>query len=88
MAILEKMSFPNKWRKWISFCIFTVRFSILINGEVFDFFSNSRGIRQGKACLASLFILVMETLDKLVIKAVEVRFVDDFHISNPAWRVC
>ena len=45
LAILEKMGFRNKWRKWVSFCISTVRFSILINGEASGFFSSSRGLR-------------------------------------------
>ena len=83
MAILEKMGFPNKWRKWISFCISTVRFSILINGEAYGFFSSSRGLRQGDPLSPLLFILVMETLSKLMIKAGEEGFWNDFHISNP-----
>jgi len=33
MAILEKKGFLSKWRSWIFFCISTVRFSVLINGE-------------------------------------------------------
>jgi len=36
LEILEKMRFPSKWRKWISFCISTICFSILINGEHFS----------------------------------------------------
>ena len=30
--LLECCGFPDKWRRWISFCLFTVCFSILING--------------------------------------------------------
>ena len=77
------MGFPNKWRKWISFCISTVRFSILINGEASGFFSSSRGLRQGDPLSPLLFILVMETLSRLVIKAGEEGFLNGFHISNP-----
>ena len=82
MVILEKMRFPSKWRKWISFCISTVRFSILINGEPAGFFSSSRGLRQGDPLSPLLFILVMEALSKLVLKAVEEGFLEGVKISN------
>ena len=80
---LEKMGFPNKWRNWIYFCISTVRFFVLINGEASGFFSSSRGLRQGDPLSPLLFILVMETLSKLVIKAGEEGFLNGFQISNP-----
>ena len=63
LASLEKMGFPNRWRNWISFCIFTVRFSILINSEASRFFSSSRGLRQGDPLSPLWFILVMGTLN-------------------------
>jgi len=44
LAIIEKMGFARKCRNWISFCISTVCFSILINGEASGY---SRGLRQG-----------------------------------------
>ena len=43
MYMLQRCGFSKKWRKWILFCISTVRFSILINGSPKDFFGSSRG---------------------------------------------
>jgi len=82
LEILQKMRFPSKRRKWISFCISTVRFSVLLNGEPAGFFSSSRGLRQGDPLSPLLFILVMKALSKLVIKAVEEGFLDGVQISN------
>ena len=45
--LLEHCGFPDKWRHWISFCLSTIRFSILINGTPHGFFRSSRGLWQG-----------------------------------------
>ena len=31
--LMERMSFGEKWGRWMKFCISTVRFSILVNGS-------------------------------------------------------
>lgn len=43
LSILRQMRFGDKWIKWIEFCIKTVRFSILLNGEPVGFFFPLRG---------------------------------------------
>ena len=45
--ILKQIGFGDKWLKWIDFCIKTVRFSILVNGEPVGFFPSKRGLRKG-----------------------------------------
>ena len=47
IMILKQMGFGDKWLKWINFCIKTVRFSILVNGEPVGFFPSKRGLRKG-----------------------------------------
>ena len=61
-----------------------MRFSILIDGEASGFFSSSRGLRQSDPLLPLLFILVMETLSKLVIKASAVSYT---HLTLPTKRI-
>ncbi|RVW26595.1 hypothetical protein CK203_103915 [Vitis vinifera] len=35
--VLDKIGFGDKWVKWIKWCIFMVKFSILVNGVLFNF---------------------------------------------------
>ena len=68
--LLERCGFSNKWRQWISFCLSTVCFSILINGTPHGFFGSSRGSRQGDPLSPLLFVLVMEAIGRMLNKAV------------------
>ena len=68
--LLERCGFFDKWRRWISFCLSNVHFSILINGSPYGFFGSSRGLRQGDPLSPFLFILVMEAFSRMLDKAV------------------
>ena len=70
LQMLERSGFSAKWRQWILFCLFTVRFSILINGSPCGFFGSTRGLRQGDPLSPLLFVLVMEALGRMLDKAV------------------
>lgn len=82
LYLMERMGFGQKWRNWIQFCISTVRFSVLVNGEPAGFFASSRGLRQGDPLSPFLFIMIMEALSRLIDKAVLGGFIRGFSMSR------
>lgn len=76
------MDFGERWVAWIKFCISTVRFSILVNGEPVSSFSSGRGIRQGDPLSPFLFILVIEGFDSLIRIATQNRWIRGFQTSE------
>ena len=68
--MLDRCGFHEKWRRWVFFCIFTVKYSILINGTPCGFFESSRGIRQGDPFSLLLFVIVMNAFSKMLDKVV------------------
>lgn len=60
----EKMGFVLKWIKWITFCISSVKFSVLINGAPTRFFRAQMGLCPLNPLSPFLFLLVTEGLNK------------------------
>jgi hypothetical protein len=80
--ILRRIGFGPKWRKWISACISTARFSILINDSPHAFFGSSWGLRQGDPLSPLLFVLVMDAFNRLLSRAMERGFLFGLRIDN------
>lgn len=68
-AILDAFGFCKHWIKWILALVKSSRFSILVNKSPFEPFSPSRGIRQGDPLSPFLFVILMEGLSRIIVKA-------------------
>ena len=82
--LLECCGFLDKWRRWILFCLSTVRLSILINGSPRGFFGSSRGLRQGDPLSPLLFVLVTEAVGRMLDKAVHEGCLSGFRVGDSA----
>ena len=84
--MLERCGFSDQWRRWISFCLSTVIFSILINGTPHGFFGSSRGLWQCNPLSPLLFVLVMEAVGKMLDKTVHEGCLSGFSVGVSAGR--
>ncbi len=78
LYLLERMGYGGKWKSWIKTCIFTVRFSIMVNGSPSGFFKSSRGIHQGDPLSPLLFLLIMEVLSRMLCRTEEAGLIRGF----------
>ena len=69
LLILQQFGFHPIWVNWISQCISSSSFSVLLNGSPFGRFTLYRGLQQGDPLLLLLFLLCSEILSRLLLRA-------------------
>jgi hypothetical protein len=82
LYMLRRCGFGERWCSWIAHCISSVRFSVLVNGTPSDFFSSSRGLRQGDPLSPLLFVIMIEAFSKLFSVTVQRGFLSGFFVGS------
>ena len=82
LKLLKKMGFGEKWCSWIQTCIYTVQFSVLVNGSPADFFGSSRGLRQEDLLSPLLFLVMMEVFSRTVKRMEGANLLSGFRVDG------
>ncbi|RVX05281.1 Transposon TX1 uncharacterized 149 kDa protein [Vitis vinifera] len=85
--VLEKKGFSPRWRKWMSGCLSSVSFAILVNGSAKGWVKASRGLRQGDPLSPFLFTLVADVLSRMLMRAEERNLMEGFRVGRNRTRV-
>ncbi|XP_010436509.1 PREDICTED: uncharacterized protein LOC104720274 [Camelina sativa] len=68
-AVMVKMGFDRKWISWIMWCVSSVSYQVLLNGQPRGLIKPQRGLRQGDPLSPYLFIICTEVLIANIKKA-------------------
>lgn len=82
--LLKKFCFAKKWITWMMWCIKSVQYKILINGQSKARIISHRGLRQGYLLSPYLFILCTEVLVANIRKAEMEQKLSGLRIASPS----
>ena len=73
--------------KWMSGCLSSVSYAILVNGSAKGWVKASRGLRQGDPLSHFLFTLVADVLSRMLMRAEERNMLEGFRVGRNRTRV-
>ena len=79
--LLLQIGIPLISVNWIMGCVTNAYFAVLVNGIPSEFFLATRGIRQGCPLSPLLFILIIESLSKIILDAQQKGLIKGFQYS-------
>ncbi|GKV29018.1 hypothetical protein SLEP1_g37997 [Rubroshorea leprosula] len=85
--MLQKTGFSNTWRKWIMECLRSSMVSVVVNGSPTRQFSIFRGLQQGDPLCPFLFLIIVEGINGLVLKAVEKGLIEGVEVGDKGFKI-
>jgi mannosylglycoprotein endo-beta-mannosidase len=79
-AVLQARGFDRRWIGWIQCLLSSSKSAVLVNGCPGPWINCKRGLQQGDPLSPYLFILVAETLQRMITNAVEIRHPTDANL--------
>ncbi|XP_062118568.1 uncharacterized protein LOC133832210 [Humulus lupulus] len=67
--LLNALCFPSRFIRWIMVCLRGASYSLVMNGRIQGHFKGGKGLRQGDPISPMLFVIVMDYLTRILIKA-------------------
>ena len=77
-----KMGFEKRWVEWITECVKTVSYNLIINGKSSCRIIPSRGLRQGDLFSLYLFLFVSDVLSRMILVEVHNNRVKGLRINK------
>ena len=68
-VVLVAMNFNERWINWIMECVTTIHYTLLINGNIIQSFTPSKGLKQGDSLFPYLFLMCANILSLSLMKA-------------------
>ena len=85
--VLEKKGFSPRWRNWMSGCLSSVSYAVLVNGSAKGWVKALRGLRQGDPLSPFLFTLVADVLSRMPLREEERNMLEGFKVGRNRIRV-
>ncbi|KAK2651351.1 hypothetical protein Ddye_011207 [Dipteronia dyeriana] len=80
--MLKEMGFSSKWRHWVLNCISSPKLFVLVNRKPSREFGLERGLRQEDPLFSLLFNVVVEGLNALFRKAIDLNMIKGVVLGN------
>jgi retron-type reverse transcriptase len=86
LEVLQALGFRPRWREWVSILFHTSSSTVLLNGRHGPSFSHARGVQQGDPLSPMLFILAMDSLQRLLDQATQHGILTPLPLTAAKWR--
>lgn len=87
LEVLTALGFGHRFRSWLCSLFAMTNSKVLLNGRPGKSFRHRRGLRQGDPLSPMLFILAIDPLQKLLIRAAEAGLLMPIKAKNGVYRI-